>query len=321
MNTTQIPLRVARKWAEADNVSGFELVADDGAELPGFTAGAHIDVEAAPGLIRQYSLCNAPAERHRYVIAVLREVASRGGSASMAEKLHEGDVLHVSAPRNHFPLAAEAPHHLLFAGGIGITPILAMAETLSALGTPFALHYACRSRASAAFLDRITASPFAEQAQCHFDDEAGGPLDLAAALAEAPEGAHVYVCGPAGFIDAVLGAAQAAGFPEAALHREFFAATAHEATAADGAFTVEIASTGQRIAVAADQPVIDALAAQGIDLPVSCEQGVCGTCVTRVLEGIPDHRDMFMTAAEHASNDQFTPCCSRAKTPLLVLDL
>jgi vanillate O-demethylase ferredoxin subunit len=310
-------LLVAAKNREAEGVVSFELVDPEGRELPAFSAGAHIDVEVIPGIVRQYSLCNAPRERRRYQIGVLREAASRGGSAGLHDKLKPGDRVRVSEPRNLFPLEAKAERHLLIAGGIGVTPILCMAERLKSIRAPFEFHYTARAPDRAAFVGRAKALG----ARLYFDDQPGaGRLALDRIVAAPGPGAHLYVCGPAGFIGAVLSAAQQAGWTDAQLHREFFAAAADEA-GTSGAFEIQIASTGQVLPVPADRTAIDVLVAHGIEVPVSCEQGVCGTCVTRVLAGQPDHRDMFMTAAEHERNDQFTPCCSRALSSRLVLDL
>lgn len=321
MNTAPITVRVARKAVEAQDICSFELVRADGAPLPPFSAGSHVDVALPGGLTRQYSLCNDPGESHRYLIAVLRDAASRGGSAAMHAQVHEGDVLQISAPRNHFALAHEARRHLLLAGGIGITPLLCMAERLHAIGADFRLHYASRSPARTAFVQRIAGAGFAARVQHHYDDgDAAQRLDIAALLAAPTEGTHLYVCGPQGFMDAVLATARARGWPEAQLHYEFFGA-APAAKADDGGFEVQLASSGRIIAVAPDQTVTRALEAAGVLVPVSCEQGVCGTCLTRVIEGVPEHRDQYLTPEEQAANDQFTPCCSRAKTPRLVLDL
>jgi vanillate O-demethylase ferredoxin subunit len=317
-----LQVRVAHKAVEALDICSFELVAADGQPLPAFTAGAHLDVQVPGGLTRQYSLCNAPHETHRYLIGVLRDAASRGGSVAMHERVGEGDRLTVSAPKNHFPLAPQARRHLLLAGGIGITPILCMAEQLAASGADFALHYSTRSRERTAFYDRIRASAFADRVAFHFDDgEAAQRLDLATLLAAPQAGTHLYVCGPKGYIDAVLASARARGWPEAQLHREYFAAGDAAPAAGDAAFEVQLASSGRVIAVPADRTVVQALAAAGVEVQTSCEQGVCGTCLTRVLAGTPEHRDLYLTPEEQAANDQFTPCCSRARSARLVLDL
>lgn len=321
MKQQTLAVRVARKVVEAQDICTFELVPVDGGTLPAFSAGSHIDVHLPGDLVRQYSLCNDPADSHRYMIGVLKDAATRGGSRAMHERVHEGDRLEISTPRNHFLLAHEAQRHLLLAGGIGITPILCMAERLSATGAAFELHYGTRSRQRTAFLERIERSNFAPKVHFHFDDgEAAQKMDLATLLSAPQAGTHVYVCGPQGFIDAALGLARAAGWPAAQLHYEFFGA-APTASADDGSFEVQLASSGRVIAVAKDQSVVQALAAAGVEVMTSCEQGVCGTCLTRVLEGEPDHRDQYLTPEEQAANDQFTPCCSRAKSARLVLDL
>jgi vanillate O-demethylase ferredoxin subunit len=323
MNTPTTPLRVrvARKTIEAQDICSFELVRVDGGPLPAFSAGSHIDVHVPGGPVRQYSLCNDPAESHRYLIGVLKDPATRGGSQAMHDRVHEGDELDISAPKNHFALPHDAGHHLLLAGGIGVTPILCMAERLSTTGASFAMHYCTRSKERTAFFNRIAAAPFATRVTHHFDDgPAAQKLDIGALMATPQPGTHVYVCGPKGFMDAVLGAARAAGWPEAQLHYEFFTA-APVTHAGDGCFEVQLASSGRVIPVAADQTVVQALAAAGVAVMTSCEQGVCGTCLTRVLEGEPDHRDLYLSPEEQAANDQFTPCCSRARSARLVLDL
>lgn len=324
MDAAELSVRVARKTTEAVDIASFELVHAEGGALPAFSAGSHIDVHLPNGLTRQYSLCNHPAESHRYLIGVLRDAASRGGSQAMHEQVQEGAVLRISAPKNHFALAHEAPHSLLLAGGIGITPILCMAERLASAGASFEMHYCSRSAERAAFRQRILDASFASQVQWHFDDGAEAQKlhqqAMQALLADAKPGTHLYVCGPKGFMDWVLGSARAAGWPEAQLHYEFFGAVV-EKREDDGSFDIKLASSGRVLKVAKDQTVIQALAAIGVEVATSCEQGVCGTCLTRVLSGEPDHRDMYLTPEEQALNDQFTPCCSRSKSAMLVLDL
>lgn len=321
MPDATLNVTVARKWQEAQDIYGFEFVDENGGALPPFSAGAHIDVHLPGGLIRQYSLCNDPARAQRYHIAVLRDENGRGGSRAIHDQVEQGDALKISAPRNHFALAHDAPHHLLIAGGIGITPILCMAERLFHADEAFDLHYCTRSRERTAFVERIATSPFSERTAFHFDD--GAPtqrFDIAATLANAPAGSHLYVCGPRGFMDAVLAEARRQQWNETRLHYEFFGAVV-EQSAADISFQVRIASSGATIDVPAGCTIIEALATNGVDVLTSCEQGVCGTCLTRVIEGQPDHRDAYLTEEEKAAGDQFLPCCSRSLTPLLVLDL
>lgn len=321
MNQGMLTVKVARKAVEAQDICSFELVDPQGGALPPFSAGSHIDVRLPSGVVRQYSLANDPAESHRYLIGVLLDPATRGGSKSMHEQVKEGDLVEISTPKNHFSLAHEARRHLLFAGGIGITPILCMAERLANTEADFELHYCTRSRDRTAFAERIAAGGFADRAHLHFDDgEAAQRADVPALLATPQAGVHVYVCGPKGFMDHVLGTARARGWPEAQLHFEFFSAEVVK-SADDESFEVKLASSGKLITVAKDQTVIQALSAVGIEVPTSCEQGVCGTCLTRVLEGEPDHKDMYLTPQEQARNDQFLPCCSRSKSARLVLDL
>jgi len=260
------------------------------------------------------------AQTQRYQIGVLRDPASRGGSKAMHESVGEGDTLQISVPRNHFSLVQDAPQHLLIAGGIGVTPILCMAEQLARSGAEFEMHYCTRSREGTAFLDRIERAAFARQVTHHFSRGAQGRPDVATFLAAASADCHLYVCGPKGFMDAVLGEARRQGWPEERLHHEFFSAEVQR-SATDPGFDVRLASSGQVILVRPEQTVLEALQGAGIEILSSCEQGVCGTCLTRVLEGTPDHRDSYLTVEEQAQNDQFLPCCSRARSALLVLDL
>lgn len=319
MPDLRLSVDVSARHDVAQDIVGFELVHPEGRALPAFTAGAHVDVVTPGGATRQYSLCNDPAETHRYCIGVLLEPASRGGSRSMHQSLRAGMRLQISAPRNHFPLAP-ARHSLLFAGGIGITPILAMAETLARSQAAFEMHCCARSLARLPFRDRLGAAALAAQVRLHLDD--GPPaqaLDIAATLGPPDTGKHLYVCGPKGYMDAVIAAARALHWHEDQIHREYFAAEA-PSPAGDG-FELVLARTRRSIRVGPACSVAEALREHGIEVPVSCEQGVCGTCLTRVVDGLPDHRDVYLTDAEKAKNDQFTPCCSRSLTPRLVIDL
>lgn len=319
--TTRI-VEIARITAEALDVLTFELVDPTGSALPAFTAGAHIDLRLDNGIVRQYSLSNSPGETHRYEIAVLKTTDSRGGSVAMHD-LKVGQKIRISDPRNHFSLVESARRSLLFAGGIGVTPILCMAEHLASAGASFEMHYCTRSAARTAFADRMRQSAFAKAVHFHHDD--GRPeekLDIAAVVATPKADTHLYVCGPQPFIDWVLDAARDAGWPEERLHREYFTAAPVELHGdKEMGFEVEIASTGAVLAVATDQTVLSVLSAAGIDIPSSCENGVCGTCITGIRGGIPDHRDMYLTPEEREKGDQFTPCCSRSKSARLVLNL
>lgn len=318
---TTFVLKVARKTAEAENVQSFELVDPAGRPLPRFTPGAHIDVRVPGGKVRQYSLCNSAAERNRYLIAVMRAEPTRGGSKAMHEQVCEGDLIEVSAPKNHFPLGESGKRALLIAGGIGITPIICMAERLADAGADFNLHYFARSAARAAFVDRIKRSSFANRARFHFShDEQNQGLCLTALLGTPDAETHIYVCGSEAFTNAVLKTALEMGWREDQMHRECFSAEPRE-RGGNVEFDVTIASTGRTIRIPADKTVLAALADSGIHIATSCEQGVCGTCVTRVLEGEPQHRDLCLSDDERRRNDRFTPCCSRANSRTLVLDL
>jgi vanillate O-demethylase ferredoxin subunit len=316
-----LSVRVRAVTDEAQGIRSFELVAAESDALPAFSAGAHIDVTPPGGPTRSYSLCNDPSERHRYLIAVQREPNSRGGSASMHDRVNVGDLLSISAPKNHFPLAHDAHRSLLLAAGIGVTPILSMAERLHATGSDFRMHYCTRSKQRTAFEHRITAAPYANKVHLHFDDgEAAQRFEVTGQLTAHQAGTHLYVCGPGGFIEAVLTQARALGWPESHLHREYFGAPVESRGAEEG-FEVVAARTGKVVVVPAGTTILQALAEAGVDVPFSCEQGVCGTCETRVLDGTPEHRDLYLTPQEQAANDRFMPCCSRSLSPRLVLDL
>ncbi len=240
----------------------------------------------------------------------------------MHDEVREGQFLSISAPRNNFPLADGVQRTVLIGGGIGITPLLAMAEELFARGSHFELHYCVRSRERAAFLAKMVSCGFSDQVRMYFDDEPEfGRLDVNSILGVPSSGAHLYVCGPSGFMAHVLTSATDFGWPEHQVHREFFAPATPSTNATSGEFEIELIRSGTVLKVPADKRVLDVLWDAGIDVPASCEQGVCGTCLTRVVSGVPDHRDSFLSNEERVANDQFTPCCSRSITPRLVLNL
>ncbi len=309
--------RVVEKTRLATDIYGYWLEEAGGGPLPPFTAGAHLDVHLGPGLIRQYSLANPPEGATRYRLGVLREAGGRGGSMALVDRFDEGDIVEIGTPRNRFPLQEDAAHSVFFAGGIGVTPLLSMAWRLHGLGRPFTFHYAVRSQDRAAFLDELRGAPFADAVHLHVDSDAGPSLDLAAATLPIP-GGHLYTCGPSGFMDAVLAAARANGWDEEALHLESFSVVPR---AEDQPIEVVLARTGRTVQVPSDLTIAEALEDVGIFVPMSCEAGMCGTCITPVLEGVPDHRDQVLTPEERAANDRMTVCCSRARTPRLVLDL
>lgn len=312
-----LQVRVARKAREADDIASFSLAPVEGEALPAYEAGAHIDVKLPDGTVRQYSLCGPATETDRYTLGVLREAGGRGGSTQMHDVVQEGDLLEISKPRNLFPLVPQK-RAILFAGGIGVTPILAMADSLAQEDVPFEVHYCTRSTKRAAFAEWLQALVLTDCAWLHFDDQPETALDATAILSQPDPDTHLYVCGPDGFMDHVIDTARAAGWAESNIHFErFSAAPADEA--AQGSFEIEIEGTGQLVLVAPGQPAIEALAEAGIEIPISCEQGICGTCLTDVVSGVPDHQDMFLSDEEKAANDCFTPCCSRALTPRLTI--
>jgi vanillate O-demethylase ferredoxin subunit len=320
-DTATLQVRLRATTYEAGPVLGFELVPlDPSASLPAFSAGAHIDVQLPGGLTRSYSLLNDPQETHRYCIGVNLDAHSRGGSRYMHEQLRTGAVLTISSPRNLFEMDESSPFNVFIAGGIGITPMLSMMARSQALGTPWRLHYAARTRQHAGFLDRLAAyqgQPNA-QVQLNFDQEPNGRmLDLNAVIAALPDGAHVYACGPAPMLQAYEQAC--ASLPPARVHREYFAA--QEAAATEASYTVTLARSQRTLQIQPGQTLLDGLIAIGAEPTFSCQQGICGTCEVKVLEGTPDHRDMVLTDADKAANDRMMVCCSGAKSARLVLDL
>jgi phthalate 4,5-dioxygenase reductase component len=310
-------LRVARAEPAAESIRLFELVAVDGAPLPAFTAGAHVQVRSPAGLVRKYSLCNDPAETHRYVIAVQRDAAGRGGSVDLVDHAGVGDALEVSEPHNAFDLAERAPGFLFIAGGIGITPIMAMLRRCVAIGKPFRLVYCTRSPERTAFRHELAAAPFAGHVTLHHDG--GDParaFDLWPLL-EKPGRDHVYCCGPRPMLEAVRD--MTGHWPHAAIHFESFVDAAAGAEPADRPFTVVLARSGDRIEVPAGVSILEAMRSRGHDAPSSCESGTCGTCRTRLVSGVADHRDFVLMDDEKDTNVML--CVSRALTPELVIDL
>ncbi len=312
-------LRVNAINQETASIKTFELMDPEGLDLPVFTAGGHVDLALPDGQVRQYSLCNAPDERHRYLLGILRETNGRGGSRQMHERVAVGDLLQVSMPRNHFPLDESATRHLLIAGGIGVTPLLAMVHRLHALGADFMLHYCTRDAAQTAFRAFVDGDGMASRVRLHHDGGVpGNGLDVVALLAEATPGTQVYCCGPAGLMAAVKAAS--AHWPAGQMHFEHFSAPVVVAAAAgQTGFEVEIASTGAVYPVPPDRSILSVLLSEGVLVDSSCEAGVCGTCTTRYLSGEPDHRDFVLSDAEQ--RDHLMVCVSRARSARLVLDL
>ena len=305
---------------EADEVISVELRPVPGTEFPAFEAGSHIDLHLPNGMVRSYSLSNPCTDRNRYVVGVLRDRASRGGSRCVHEQLRIGMRLPISAPRNNFPLHEDAAHTVLIAGGIGVTPILCMARRLQALGQPFEVLYFARSRAGAAFVDELQA--LGMPLLLHFDDEKGGPPDLKALLSRRAPAAqdHYYACGPAVMLDAFEKTCADLGHANA--HIERFTAVEVAASAdAKASYTVELRRSGKSITVTPEKSLLDTLLAAGLKIEHSCCEGVCGSCETRVLEGTPDHRDSVLSAKERAANKVMMVCVSGCKSSSLALDL
>jgi len=320
MDQTLIEVRLQAIRYEARNIHSFELRALPGQQLPPFSAGSHVDVHLPNGLIRSYSLSNPPAERNRYVIAVNRDAKSRGGSVFMHDQVKVGNTLHISHPRNNFPLDEQAAHSVLIAGGIGITPLRSMIARLQEIGRSWELFYATRDRHSTAYLDELRELGSRVNTRLHFnfDQEPGGQMmDLDAIVAGIPDHAHVYCCGPLPMLEAFEKASS--GLPPERVHVEYFAAK--EQPAVEGGFTVELRRSKRVITVPSGKTILDAVLDAGVDAPYSCMEGVCATCETRVLEGVPDHRDLVLSKHEQAANNRMMICCSGSKSAKLVLDL
>ncbi len=312
-----VEMRLTAITFGATRANLFELRPLRGGAAPEFSAGAHVDVHLPNGTIRQYSIASSQSDRARYLLGVKLEAAGRGGSRCMHEELRVGQVLTIGLPRNNFPLVEDAALSIFIAGGIGITPIKCMIDRLQTIGRSWRLHYAVRARDEALFGDDLAAA--GDHLQLHIDAEHGGRvIDVDAIIAAAPPDAQLYCCGPAPMLDAFERACT--GRPAKFVHLERFSAPDNVA-ATGGAYTVELARSKRAITVKPDQTLLQALHAAGITIKTSCQQGICGTCETRVLAGTPDHRDMILSDDEKAANDTMMVCCSGSLSPTLVLDL
>jgi tetrachlorobenzoquinone reductase len=301
------------RYAAAD-INLYEMRRPDNAVLPPAAPGAHIDVHLPNGIMRQYSLVTADGDPHAYVIGIKRDRMSRGGSAFIHDKLRVGQTFEVGGPRNHFPLDETVRHTVLVAGGIGITPIWAMAQRLQKRSRSFELHYACRERREAAFVEQIEAMP---QAHLHVDHEEGGkPLNIASIVAAAPADAHYYCCGPLPMLSAYEAAT--AALDSAQVHAEYFMPKAQ--AACEGNFMVELHRTGQTFAIPEGRTILQVLREAGVAAPYSCEEGICGACQVRVVSGTPDHRDSVLSEREKQSGETMLICCSGSKSEKLVID-
>jgi len=310
-------LVVTARETPAEGVVALTLQAADGSQLPAWTPGAHIDVLLDDTLVRQYSLCGPPADQHSWRIGVLLNGAGRGGSKRVHDTLQPGASVAVRGPRNHFPLH-EAERYIFVAGGIGVTPLLPMIAAATDAGADWQLWYGGRSQSSMAFVDELAAHgdrvhlwPEDEKGVLPLDDILGTPVD----------GALVYCCGPEGLLSAVE--ARCASWPAGSLHIERFAAKPQDAAAAGAAtgFDVVCQRSGITVTVPPEKSIIDALDENGVTVLSSCLEGVCGTCETRVLEGVPDHRDSLLSEDEKESNEYMMICVSRSLSDRLVLDV
>ncbi|MBK8085459.1 MAG: Rieske 2Fe-2S domain-containing protein [Devosia sp.] len=310
-------VRVARKWAAGEGVTGLELAALEG-HLPTFQPGAHIDLHLPNGLVRQYSITNGPGELLAYRIAVKREPGSRGGSAAICDELRVGDVVAISEPRNNFPLRRDATQSILIAGGIGATPLLSMAKALQRSRLGFAFHAFARSEALLPLADELEAlgDDLVRHLGLDPDETAAQIRDI---LGPYSFSRQVYVCGPAPMLELTRSLAAELGWPDEAVHFEYFSNTRPIDTSSS--FVVELARSALSLTVPPGKSILEVLRENGIAAPSSCEQGACGTCLTRVLKGEPEHQDVYLNASERAANTTMMTCVSRARSARLVLDI
>lgn len=317
-NSSLISALVHTLRYEADGIISVELRPWGDTVFAPFEAGAHIDLHLPNGLVRSYSLLNAPSDQGRYVVGILRDRSSRGGSRYVHEQLRVGMELQISQPRNNFALDTRANHSVLVAGGIGITPIFCMFNQLLALGRSAELVYCARSRREAALLEPIAA--LGAKVVYHFNDEKGGLPDLAAYLAGHPTDTHFYCCGPTPMLDAFEQTCAGLGYEHAHIER-FSAVEVAASEDAQASYSVELSKSGKTLSVEPGLNLLDVLLEAGCDIDYSCREGVCGSCETRVLEGDIDHRDGVLTKAERAANTSMMVCVSGCKSKRLVLDL
>lgn len=322
MTEPTFPVRVNAINFEAKDVYSFLLARPGGQPLPAFEPGAHIDMHLGNGLMRSYSLSNSDDGRSAYRLTIARDANSKGGSAYLHQSVRPGDIVEISAPRNNFPLNETADLSIFIAGGIGVTPFLPMAARLNLIGKPWRLHYCVRTRDRAGLLAEVEALAAGGRGELvpNFDEEPGGVmLDLGAVARGLGDRDHVYCCGPVGMLDAFRKACGDQGVGEDRVHFEYFSSA--NASATGGGYDLVLAKSGRTVRVQEGQTPLKALLAAGIDMSYSCEDGVCGACETRVIDGIPDHRDMILTDREKQENRSMMVCCSGSKTPTLTLDL
>ena len=321
-NSERIEVFVKTVVSEAEDINIWEFCQLDAALLPSFSAGAHIDLQLSNGLVRSYSLCNDQEDRDRYRVAISKDGASRGGSKFIHESLKAGDKIWISPPRSNFRLVEDATHVVFIAGGIGITPLWSMIQRLEKIGRSWEIHYSARNRHICAFRRQLEELELRKQGRVrfNFDQEPGGKMtDLKALIRTLANDTQLYCCGPTAMLEAFESAANEIGHPATHVHVEYF--KAKEAAGFDGGFTVVLARSGKRFEVPAGKTILNALIDNHIDVPFACTEGVCGTCETKVIEGIPDHRDAVLSPDERASNKTLMICCSGSKSKTLVLDL
>lgn len=326
----KLPNAEQKQWLEArvssvklvaTDITSYKLTPADNTAWPSFTAGAHIDVCPTPDMVRQYSLCNSPTDTNNYSISVKRDPQGHGGSEYIHTHLRVGDTIRIGTPRNNFPLHPGYSDYLLIAGGIGITPLMAMAHQLTLNGSAFTLHVCAKNNAASALSDFTADHPFADNIVHHFDQgQQGQSFNPTEALGSYTPGRVIYLCGPTGFMAWVMQAAEAQGWPAEAIYSETFVPPS-TTDQPNVAFEVVLARSGMVLQVGADESLLDVLNRNHCAVICSCTQGICGSCMTPVLEGVPEHRDAIMNDAERNKNDQMTVCVSRAKSSQLVLDL
>ncbi len=324
-----IQVRVRSVTYLGEDVNAYEVVPLETSELPGFTAGSHIDLYFRDGRVRQYSLCGDPRETRRYIFAVQREENGRGGSKAIHDIVHAGRILVISPPRNNFPLRENARHHVLIAGGIGVTPIVSMIRHLLVTRASFEVHYGARTWEKLAFHEDLTTLGLGDRLHVYVDGgDPGKGMDLGKIEAGAPADAHFYCCGPVGLMSGVK--AVMSHRPSSCVHFEHFVATGPapkvpnelmrgECNTIGVGFKVKLAKLGKSFDVPDDKTIVDVLRENGIEVATSCESGLCGTCRTRYLEGGPEHNDYVLD--DEARRHEVLICCARSKTPTLVLDM
>jgi vanillate O-demethylase ferredoxin subunit len=301
------PVIVVKRSDEAHNMVSFELADPDGADLPAFSAGSHIDVTIPGGLVRQYSLCNSSSERNRYVIGVWNDANSRGGSKALHAEVKEGNTLQVGLPRNRFRVPRSTKQAILLARGIGATPVLSIADYLKSQNIPFEFHYVYALMSPGSFHAMIMASNFAENTKFYYEaSERNQLLNPKTVLPDQPEDTHLFICGVDWWQDPIIAIAKQKGFSEERIHVERFTAKV-PAAILDKVFDVKIASSGIVYKIPGDKTVTASLEEQGVKIPTSCEQGMCGTCRIKVLEGDADHRDKRLTPKHRRKRASFFP--------------